>query len=83
MHGPVREGLENMRDLDLREAWVIAPVMAVIVVLGIYPKPLLDVINPAVHSSFTKVRSHDPTPSRPPEVGVQGFQPLTSSGGSK
>ncbi|HEX4654251.1 MAG TPA: NADH-quinone oxidoreductase subunit M [Mycobacteriales bacterium] len=82
IHGPVREGLENMRDLDFREAWVIAPVMAVIVALGVYPKPLLDVINPAVHSSFTKVRSHDPAPSRPPDVGFESKTPLNSSGGT-
>jgi NADH-quinone oxidoreductase subunit M len=69
IHGPVREGLENMRDLNLREAWVIAPVIAVIVALGIYPKPLLDVINPAVHSSFTDVRPHDPAPSVPVTLG--------------
>src|SRR4051794_11076351 len=71
IHGPVREGLENMRDLNLREAWVIAPVMVVIVALGVYPKPLLDVINPAVHSSFTSVRPHDPAPSVP-AVGFEG-----------
>src|SRR3954464_2075405 len=69
IHGPVREGLENMRDLNLREAWVIAPVMVVIVALGIYPKPLLDVINPAVKSSFTTVRPHDPAPSVPVTLG--------------
>ncbi|MBV9291715.1 MAG: NADH-quinone oxidoreductase subunit M [Frankiales bacterium] len=62
IHGPVKPGLENMRDLNLREAWVIAPVMAVIVALGIYPKPLLDVINPSVHSTFSHVRPSDPTP---------------------
>src|SRR4051794_36020488 len=85
IHGPVREGLENMRDLNLRESWVIAPVIAVIVVLGVYPKPLLDVINPAVHSSFTRVRPHDPAPSVP-AVGFEGVfsdTPLTSTGGTK
>jgi NADH-quinone oxidoreductase subunit M len=82
MHGPIRQGLEDMRDLNLREAWVIAPVMAIIVALGIYPKPLLDVINPAVHSSFTNVRSHDPAPSRPVEIGIQRNQPLNSAGGT-
>ncbi|HEU5034880.1 MAG TPA: NADH-quinone oxidoreductase subunit M [Mycobacteriales bacterium] len=65
IHGPVREGIENMRDLNWREAWVIAPVMVVIVGLGFYPKPLLDVINPAVHDSFSQVRPHDPAPSIP------------------
>jgi NADH-quinone oxidoreductase subunit M len=82
IHGPVREGMENMRDLNLREAWVIAPVMAVIVVLGLYPKPLLDVINPAVHSSFTNVRPHDPAPSHPSQAGFVGINQVNSSGGT-
>jgi NADH-quinone oxidoreductase subunit M len=69
IHGPLREGLENMRDLNLREAWVIAPVIAVIIGLGVYPKPLLDVINPAVKDSFTTVRPQDPAPSVPVTLG--------------
>src|SRR3954468_1004768 len=83
IHGPVREGIENMRDLSRREAWVIAPVMVVIVALGLYPKPLLDVINPAVHSSFTSVRPHDdPAPSVPvsSDAGSLRHQPLNSEG---
>jgi hypothetical protein len=60
-------------------------VIAVIVILGVYPKPLFDVINPAVHSSFSKVRSHDPSPSRPPAVlrpdgPVEGANQLNSTG---
>jgi len=69
IHGPVREGIESFRDLGSREAWVIAPVLAIIVVLGIYPKPLLDAINPAVKHTFTNVRSHDPAPSVPATLG--------------
>jgi NADH-quinone oxidoreductase subunit M len=41
--------------------------MIVIVGLGIYPKPLLDAINPAVQQTNTVVRSHDPVPSVPEE----------------
>ena len=69
IHGPLREGVESFRDLGRREAWVIAPVMAVIVALGIYPKPLLDVINPSVKSTIAPVRSHDPAPSVPVTLG--------------
>jgi NADH-quinone oxidoreductase subunit M len=69
IHGPVREGVEGFRDLGSREAWVIAPVMAVIVALGIYPKPLLDVINPSVKTTIAPVRSHDPNPSVPVSLG--------------
>jgi NADH-quinone oxidoreductase subunit M len=69
IHGPVREGVADFRDLGRREAWVIAPVMAIIVVLGIYPKPLLDVINPSVKTTIAPVRSHDPVPSVPVSLG--------------
>jgi NADH-quinone oxidoreductase subunit M len=72
IHGPVKEGMEHFRDLDLREAWVIAPVMAIIVVLGLYPKPLLDVITPSVKSSYTEVRPSDPNPSVPSIAGLHG-----------
>jgi NADH-quinone oxidoreductase subunit M len=74
IHGPVREGVENFRDLDRREAWVIAPVLAVIVALGVYPKPLLDVINPSVHQSFQQVRPTDPS-----YVGLNETQTAGSS----
>src|SRR3954447_14453951 len=65
IHGPVREGVANFRDLNTREAWVITPVVFVLIALGVYPKPLLDVITPSVKSSFSQVRSHDPAPSHP------------------
>src|SRR3954466_797335 len=65
IHGPVREGVETFRDLNTREAWAIAPVVFVLIALGVYPKPLLDVITPSVQSSFSQVRPHDPAPPHP------------------
>ena len=65
IHGPVREGVEGFRDLNTREAWVIAPIVFLLIALGVYPKPLLDVITPSVDSSFSQVWSHDPAPPHP------------------
>jgi NADH-quinone oxidoreductase subunit M len=65
IHGPVTSAVEGFKDLSLREAWIIAPVMVVIVALGVYPKPLLDIINPSVQSTNSVVRDHDPAPSVP------------------
>ena len=58
LHGPITEGNENLKDLNLREKIAIAPVIAVIVVMGLYPKPVLDLINPTservvVNAGFT------------------------------
>jgi NADH-quinone oxidoreductase subunit M len=65
IHGPVAAAVEGFKDLNLREAWVIAPLMVVIVALGVYPKPLLDIINPSVQQTNSVVRDHDPNPSVP------------------
>ncbi|WFE37954.1 NADH-quinone oxidoreductase subunit M [Micromonospora sp. WMMD998] len=53
------------RDLSLREKVVVAPLIALIVLLGFYPKPVTDVINPAVQATMQDVGKSDPAP----EVG--------------
>jgi NADH-quinone oxidoreductase subunit M len=63
LHGPTAPGVAGMRDLNGREAWVIAPMLAILVALGVYPKPLLDVINPAVHATLQDTQRSDLTPS--------------------
>ena len=63
LHGPVTPGNENLPDLNLREKFAIAPVLAVIVALGFYPAPLLNVINPASAHVLEMQGFTDPTPS--------------------
>jgi NADH-quinone oxidoreductase subunit M len=41
LHGPITPGNEGMADLSLREKLAIAPVIAVIIAMGFYPKPVL------------------------------------------
>ncbi|CAB4932302.1 unannotated protein [freshwater metagenome] len=52
MTGPVREGNEKISDLVPREALVVIPLLALLVVFGVYPKPALDIITPAVQSTI-------------------------------
>jgi NADH-quinone oxidoreductase subunit M len=63
LHGPTTPGNENLPDLNLREKIAIAPVIAVIVALGFYPTPLLNVINPASAHVLEMQGFTDPTPS--------------------
>jgi NADH-quinone oxidoreductase subunit M len=63
LHGPITPGNENLPDLNLREKFAIAPVIAVIVALGFYPAPLLNVINPASAHVLEMQGFTDPTPS--------------------
>lgn len=51
------------KDLTLREKFVVAPLIALLLVLGFYPKPVTDVINPAVQATLQDVGTTDPAPS--------------------
>jgi NADH-quinone oxidoreductase subunit M len=63
MTGPVRDGNDRIRDLLPRELAVVAPLIALLLVLGIYPKVALDVINPAVSHTLTTIEQPDPQPT--------------------
>ncbi|MGA9377146.1 MAG: NADH-quinone oxidoreductase subunit M [Mycobacterium sp.] len=63
MTGPVTAGNESVRDLIPRELVVVAPLIALLLVLGVYPKPALDVINPAVTHTMTTIDMQDPVPA--------------------
>lgn len=60
MTGPVKEGNGRMRDLLPRELAVVAPLIALLLVLGVYPKPVLDVINPSIAATLTTIGQSDP-----------------------
>jgi NADH-quinone oxidoreductase subunit M len=62
---PALTGSEAMRrDLTLREKVVVAPLIALILLLGFYPKPVTDVINPAVQATLQQdVKTKDPAPT--------------------
>ena len=65
MTGPVRDEVAGMPDLKARELWAVGPLIALVIVLGVYPKPVLDIINPAVHQTLVQVHSTDPLPPHP------------------
>jgi NADH-quinone oxidoreductase subunit M len=61
-----------MPDLNVREITALAPVVLLIVALGFFPKPLLDVINPAVDDTLTQVGATDPEPDVAPAAAEEG-----------
>jgi NADH-quinone oxidoreductase subunit M len=55
---PALATVEGMkRDISTREMVVVGPLIALLLVLGFYPKPVLDVITPAVQATFTHVET--------------------------
>jgi NADH-quinone oxidoreductase subunit M len=57
-HGPAEGDNATMRDLSWREGAVMLPVVGLIVFLGVYPKPVLDRIEPAVDRLLAHVDEH-------------------------
>jgi NADH-quinone oxidoreductase subunit M len=63
LHGPTTPGNEELADLNLREKIAIAPVLAVIIALGIYPAPVLNIINPIATQIVESAGFSDPAPT--------------------
>jgi NADH-quinone oxidoreductase subunit M len=73
-HGePTEEDTTKTRDLVWNERLVVAPLIALIVVLGVYPKPVLDRITPSVNHLIVHMDqvTHTPIPA--------GLQPSASA----
>ncbi len=70
MTGSLAEGLSGMKDLSGREVTALFPIAALTIILGFFPAPLLNVINPAVHRVMTSIGMVDPAPT----VAVSGFE---------
>ena len=47
-----------MADLNIREGLVLAPLLALIIFLGVYPKPVIERMEPAVDALVAHVERH-------------------------
>jgi NADH-quinone oxidoreductase subunit M len=74
-HGEPREADTKTRDLALLERVVMAPLVILIVFLGVYPEPVLDRINPSVNQLIAHVESRTGSSTQPP-VAVKGVEGL-------
>ena len=56
--GPlVKDGLKSIKDLSRREQLILAPLVALTVFFGFYPKPILDVTAVSVENLVTRTQS--------------------------
>ena len=60
LHGSIVSGNESLKDLNIREKVAISPVILVIVLMGFYPKPVLDLINPTAEKIVIDAGYSDP-----------------------
>ena len=61
-HGPVEGRAEGLADLRPREIWVMVPLVALMLGIGLYPKPLYDAVTPSVDKIMSDVRSNAEAP---------------------
>jgi len=63
-HGEPTETDAGTRDLSLNERLIVAPLIVLIVLLGVFPKPVLDRITPSVNRLVVHVDTvtHTPIP---------------------
>ncbi len=59
---------QNLADMNAREAWQFAPLIFLIFFIGIYPKPVLDFINPQTEAVVAQVYPDYFKPATKPEV---------------
>ena len=69
-HGVPKPADEKTRDLTWLERLVMAPLIILIVFLGVYPKPVLDRINPSVNQLMAHVQHA--TGQSQPAAATQG-----------
>jgi NADH-quinone oxidoreductase subunit M len=87
MQGPLTAAHTAMKDLNAREVLAIAPLIALMVFLGFYPKPLTDIINPAVACTQVDLGFRDPAPEQGGEAAPAPIcvtaAPAAAEGGAR
>jgi len=52
--GPVKPELAETKDLSGFEKWAVGPIVAALLIFGLYPKPVLDILQPASEESVAQ-----------------------------
>jgi hypothetical protein len=73
--GPVRHAEnEHLRDLSLREGFVLVPLCLVAIFMGVFPKPFLDAVNPTVAAYTREFRAR----AGLPPIGLASAAPAVA-----
>ena len=70
-HGPVEGRSVGLVDLSRREIGVMVPLIALMLVIGLYPKPIYDRVNPSVERVVSEARAGANLPAVASQEGSQ------------
>jgi NADH-quinone oxidoreductase subunit M len=79
-HGVPSGDNATIKDMTWKEVGAMVPLAAAIVFLGVYPKPVLDRINPSVNHLIAHVQAADPS-LHVPSKGIDRSQAAVRTGG--
>jgi NADH-quinone oxidoreductase subunit M len=51
----VRDDLKNITDLNRREIIIMAPIVAIVILIGVYPKPILSYMEPSINLLINQI----------------------------
>jgi NADH-quinone oxidoreductase subunit M len=56
----IKESLKTISDMTMRERWIMAPLVAATLILGVYPSLVLDIISPSVEALVSNYAAAQP-----------------------
>ena len=71
-HGPIDEENAETKDLNIREIAIMVPFIAAIVFMGVYPKPVIDRMEPAVDALVLHIQDNVEGFDEPVNEGRKG-----------
>jgi NADH-quinone oxidoreductase subunit M len=61
--GPLTDGEnQKLEDLNGREIAILAPILALIVIMGVYPQPFLNMLKPSVDLTLKRIATLQSAP---------------------
>jgi NADH-quinone oxidoreductase subunit M len=78
--GPVNPKIEALKDLNFREIAIMVPLVLLILGLGVYPKPVMERIQPSVEIIMDRIEAV--TGRETPEFGRESDLPVVAPGES-
>lgn len=80
VYGPItNEGNRSFSDWTTGERWTLAPLVLIIFFIGIYPNPLLKLLNPSVKTVVTQADLGYTDPLPPPATAITASLPARMS----
>jgi NADH-quinone oxidoreductase subunit M len=74
-HGEPDEDNKKFPELKLKEGMVLLPFLGLIVFMGIYPKPVLDRIEPSIDALITRVETYTTYEEPEPTIELRDEEP--------